>query len=202
MQAFPALLVLAYLSGAIPWSVWLGKLFYGVDPRHESDGNPGASNAFRAGGWKLGIVVLVLDFLKGFVPVFIAKWGLQLPDSQLFWVALMPTLGHGFSIFLRFRGGRGLDTLFGVWAGLTLYEAPLVMGGAAIMATLTLKNDALKSLTIPAALIAYLVVTGKPVWMMLLALVQLSILVAKLGVFYRSSARRNPRDDRAPVLKA
>jgi len=201
MHAFPALLILAYLCGALPWSVWLGKLFFGVDPRHENDGNPGASNALRAGGWKLGIAVLILDFLKGFAPVFIAKWGMQLPENQLFWVALMPTLGHAFSIFLCFRGGRALDTLFGVWAGLTLYAVPLVMGGAAIAATLTLKNDALKSLSIPAALIAYLLLTAKPQWMVLLALAQLAVLVMKLGVFYRASAGRSRVDDRASALK-
>jgi glycerol-3-phosphate acyltransferase PlsY len=194
-------LILAYLSGALPWSVWLGKLFFRVDPRQESDGNPGASNAFRAGGWKLGIAVLILDFLKGFMPVFIAKWGLQLPESQLFWVALMPTLGHAFSVFLVFRGGRALATLFGVWAGLTLYEVPLVMGAAAIVATITLKNDALKSLTIPGVLIAYLLLTGKPDWMVLLALAQLAVLVAKLGVYYLTSAKPDQGDNHAPALK-
>jgi glycerol-3-phosphate acyltransferase PlsY len=189
MPAFPALLILAYMSGALPWSVWLGKLLFRVDPRRERDGNPGAANAFRVGGWRLGAAVLILDFLKGFVPVLIAKWGVQLPESQLFWVALMPTLGHAFSIFLRFRGGRALDTLFGVWTGLTLYEAPLVMGGAAIASVLALKNDTLRSLAIPAALIAYLLLTGKPLWMLILALLQLAILVSKLGTHVRIFAR-------------
>lgn len=197
MPAFPVLLILAYLSGALPWSVWLGRLFYRVDPRRESDGNPGAMNAFRAGGWKLGAAVLILDFLKGFVPVFLAKWGFQLPESQLFWVTLMPTLGHAFSVFLGFRGGRALDTLFGVWSGLTLYEAPLVMGAAAITAILTLKNDALRSLAIPIVLIAYLLLTGKPLWMLLLALAQLAVLVSKLGAFYRFSARSRSNHQRS-----
>ena len=190
MSAFAIMLILSYLSGAIPWSVWLGRWFYHVDPRRESDGNPGAMNAFRAGGWQFGIAVLILDFLKGFLPVFIAKWGVQLPDSQLFWVALMPSLGHSFSIFLLFRGGRALDTLFGVWTGLTLYELPLVMGAAAITAVLTLKNDTLRSLVIPVALLAYLLLTGKPSWMALLALVQLAVLMTKLTVFHRLAAER------------
>ncbi len=185
MLAFPALLIAAYLSGALPWSVWLGKLFFRVDPRRQSDGNPGAANAFRSGGWRLGVAVLILDFLKGFVPVFIAKWGLQLPDSQLFWVALMPTLGHAFSIFLGGRGGRALDTLFGVWAGLTLYELPLVMGGTAIVAMLVFKDDARRALAIPIVLIIALLVGGKPVWMIALAVAQLVILASKIVAFYR-----------------
>src|SRR6188768_3565708 len=62
--SFIALLILSYLSGALPWSVWLGKLFFRVDPRSQTDGNPGAANAFRVGGWPLGVSVLLLDFFK------------------------------------------------------------------------------------------------------------------------------------------
>ncbi len=202
MLVFPALLMLAYLSGALPWSVWLGRLFFRIDPRRESDGNPGAANAFRAGGWRLGVAVLILDFLKGFAPVFIAKWGLQLPDSQLFWVALMPTLGHAFSIFLGFRGGRALATLFGVWAGLTLYEMPLVMGGTAIAALFMLKDDAQRALAIPIVLIIALLIMGKPVWMVALAFAQLAILASKIVAFYRASVRHaasyNPSSTLSP----
>lgn len=187
MLAFPLALIAAYLSGALPWSVWLGRLLYGIDPRRQSDGNPGAANAFRAGGWRLGGIVLLLDFLKGFAPVFVAKWGLQLPASELFWVALMPTLGHAFSVFLRLRGGRALDTLFGVWTGLTLYEMPLVMGGTAILGMVILKDDAQRALAIPVVLLLALLVSGKPVWMAVLAFAQLIILASKLAAHYRSA---------------
>ena len=201
MPTFPVLILVAYLSGALPWSVWLGTLLFQVDPRRQSDGNPGAANAFRVGGWRLGVAVLILDFLKGFIPVFIAKWGLQLPDSQLFWVALMPTLGHAFSIFLGLRGGRALDTLFGVWAGLTLYEMPLVMGGAAMVAMLALKDDAQRALTIPIVLIVALLVGGKPIWMIALAFTQLVVLASKIVAFYRTSVRLSTRTDRSTPLK-
>jgi acyl phosphate:glycerol-3-phosphate acyltransferase len=109
---FFAWLMISYLSGALPWAVWLGKCLYGVDPRQEGDGNPGAINAFRAGGRRLGITVLILDFLKAFTPVFIARWGLGFATDQLFWIAFMPSLGHAFSIFLRFRGKRTLVPWF------------------------------------------------------------------------------------------
>ncbi len=178
---FIALLILAYLSGALPWSVWLGKLFFHVDPRSQADGNPGAANAFRAGGWRLGASVLLLDFFKAFLPVLIARWGLQLPGDQLFWVALMPTLGHAFSIFLGFKGGRALVTLFGVWSGLTLYKLPLVMGGAAILALPILRNDVQRALIVPTVAIAYLTLQGEPLWMLALAMAQLLILVVKSG---------------------
>lgn len=186
-MVFIILLILAYLSGALPWSVWLSRLFMGADPRSQADGNPGAANAFRVGGWRLGISVLLLDFFKAFLPVFVAGWGLQLPDSQMCWLALMPTVGHAFSIFLGFRGGRAIVTLFGVWSGVTLYEIPLVMGGAAIVASLLFRNDLLRALVVPLTVIAYVVLTEAPFWMLALGTAQLLILLSKLGAFYLST---------------
>jgi glycerol-3-phosphate acyltransferase PlsY len=176
-------LIGTYLSGALPWSVWLGKRFFSADPRDQSDMNPGAANAFRVGGWRLGVVVLLLDFCKAFLPVAAARWLVGFPDAQLFWLACMPTLGHAFSVFLRFRGGRGIVTMFGVWAGLTLYQAPLVMGLTAVVATLLVKNDEYRSLAIPLVLIVWLLVASFPLWMVLLAGAELAVLAGKIGAF-------------------
>lgn len=186
-MSFTVLLILTYLSGALPWSVWLSRLFCGADPRSQADGNPGAANVFRIGGWRLGVIVLLLDFFKAFIPVFIGRWGLQLSDSQMFWLALMPTVGHAFSIFLRMRGGRAIVTLFGVWCGITLYALPMVMGGTAIVVTLLIKNGQLRALAVPLSVIAYALLTGAPLWMLALGVAQLAILVSKLGAFYLSS---------------
>jgi glycerol-3-phosphate acyltransferase PlsY len=179
--SFPAWVLLAYLLGAVPWSVWLGRLFYRVDPRDYGDGNPGAANAFRAGGRTLGIAVLVLDFLKAFVPVVIAARGILFPPEQLLWIALAPTVGHAFSVFLRFRGGRALVTLFGVWCALTLYEIPLVMGAAAVLLTLFLKKDDLTSVMILLVVIGYLLARQSDGWMLLLAAEQMLVVAAKIG---------------------
>lgn len=179
--AFFGLLILAYAMGALPWSVWLGKRFYDVDPRTLADGNPGAANAFRAGGWRLGVAVLLLDFFKALLPVAIARWGLRLPGDQLFWIALAPTVGHAFSVFLRLRGGRALVTVFGVWCGLTLYEVPLVMGGAALIATRVIKRDSLSTLLIPVVALIYLLLRGAAVWLLLLAVAQFGIFALKIG---------------------
>lgn len=187
-----ALCLLAYLSGAIPWSVWLGRAFYGVDVRAVADGNPGATNAYRAGGWKLGAAVVLLDFFKAFVPVLIARWGVRLPGEQVFLVALLPTVGHAFSIFLRFRGGRALASMFGAWSGLTLYEVPLVMGGAAIVSTFALKNDAQRALAVPAAALTYVLLRGRPAWMVALAVAQIAVLAVKLVVHARAPRRPLP----------
>lgn len=176
-------LIICYLAGAIPWSVWMGKRLSSVDPRDQPDHNPGAANAFRAGGWRLGTAVLLLDFCKAFLPVAIARWLIRFPDNQLFWLALMPTVGHAFSVFLRFRGGRGIVTMFGVWTALTLYLAPAIMGLTAIAALFVLKNDEGRSIAIPLLLIVFLLLTGAPGWMIALACAQLAVLGAKIAVF-------------------
>ena len=188
------LLSIAYISGSLPWSVWLGKQFSGIDPRTLTDGNPGAANAFRSAGKSVGIAVLILDFLKAFIPVAIARWVFNLPDIALFLIAFAPMFGHAFSLFLRFRGGRGITALFGVWAGLTLYEVPIVLGFVAIVSTFIIKNDELKTLLIPIVAGIYLVVMGKPSWMILLAFTQLLIILAKIIPFYIESSKQSAYD--------
>lgn len=189
---FALWLVVSYLCGALPWSVWLGRLLFRADPRQHADGNPGAANAFRAAGWRLGAAVLVLDYLKAFLPVLVAHYGFQFPEQQLFWIALMPTLGHAFSIFLRFRGGRAIVVMFGVWSGLTLYVVPLVIGITAIAATLVFRSDILRTLTIPVVLVAYLMLQNAPLWMLGLAAAQLLVFVVKIGVARLSPAPAPP----------
>jgi acyl phosphate:glycerol-3-phosphate acyltransferase len=184
---------IAYISGSLPWSVWLGKRFSGVDPRTATDGNPGAANAFRTGGRNIGATVLILDFLKAFIPVFIARWILNLPDSQLFLIAFAPMFGHAFSVFLRFRGGRGITALFGVWAGLTLYEVPMILGLGAIIATFLIKNDELKTLLLPLIGCGFLLVLDKPLWMVGLAIAQFAILLSKIIPFYLASPKQTLR---------
>lgn len=184
-------LALAYLAGAIPWSVWLGRWFFHVDPRLQGDGNPGTANAFRAAGWRLGVSVLVLDFFKAFIPVALAYWIVRFPGSELFWIALMPSIGHAYSIFLRFRGGRALVVLFGVWSGLTLYIVPIIMGITAFGSSIVFKHDEARTLSIPVVLIAFLLVTHAPTWMILLGSAQLLIFVLKIGAYYvQTSAQK------------
>ncbi len=117
----------AYLSGSIPFSVWLGRLTLHTDIRSYGDHNPGATNVARAGGWQLGALALLLDMLKGAIPVGLAWYWGGLSGWSLVPVALAPVLGHAYSPFLRFRGGKALAVTMGVWGGLTLGEGPLVL---------------------------------------------------------------------------
>lgn len=181
---FILLLIVAYLCGSLPWSVWLGSLFFRTDPRQQSDGNPGTANAFRAAGARLGVAVLILDFLKAFLPVLVAYRGIGFSDWESFFIALMPTLGHAFSVFLGFRGGRAIVVMFGVWTALTLYLVPVFMGITAVAAVFLIRNDVWRTLIIPVVLVPFLVLQGAPLWMVALALAQLLVFVVKIGAGY------------------
>ncbi|MBK8987797.1 MAG: glycerol-3-phosphate acyltransferase [Chloroflexi bacterium] len=120
--------ILSFLAGSLPFSVWVGRLALQKDVRQYGDGNPGASNVFRAGGKGWGVLAVLLDGFKGAIPVGIAYYGVGLEGWGLTAVAIAPILGHAFSPFLRFRGGKALATTFGVWLGLTLWWGPTTLG--------------------------------------------------------------------------
>jgi glycerol-3-phosphate acyltransferase PlsY len=130
MMTYLHWIVLAFLSGAIPYSVWLGKIFLHVDVRSYGDGNPGATNLFRAGSPLLGIITLILDVGKAALPVGICHSVLGFRGLGMAAIALAPLVGHMFSPFLRFKGGKALATALGMWIGLTTWQAslPAVLG--------------------------------------------------------------------------
>ena len=118
-------ILFAFLCGSLPFSVWLGKLLLGKDVRQFGDGNPGATNVFRAGGKILGLLALLLDISKAAVPVGLAYNNFHIPALPMFFVSIAPVLGHMFSPFLGFHGGKAVGSALGVWIGLTVWKAPL-----------------------------------------------------------------------------
>ncbi len=118
-------IVVAFLSGSLPFSVWLAKAFLHKDVRQYGDGNPGATNVFRAGNQFIGLLALLLDISKAAAPVGLAYFSFGIRGAEMFFIAIAPLLGHRFSPFLRFRGGKALATTLGVWIGLTLWKASL-----------------------------------------------------------------------------
>jgi len=117
--AFAVLFCLAYLMGSIPFGLIVGKAFYGVDVRQHGSGNVGTTNVFRVLGKKAGIVVMVLDILKGYLPAALAAALFQ-PWYAIF-IAAAPVVGHMYSVFLKGSGGKGVAT----GAGVVLALAPL-----------------------------------------------------------------------------
>ena len=124
MIAYVMILV-SFISGALPFSVWLTRIVLGKDVRHFGDGNPGAANVFRTGNQYLGLITLLLDVSKAAAPVGFAYNNLQIRGIPMFFIAVAPVLGHMFSPFLGFKGGKAIATVLGVWIGLTLWVASL-----------------------------------------------------------------------------
>jgi acyl phosphate:glycerol-3-phosphate acyltransferase len=118
--------LLAFLFGAIPFGLVIGKL-KGVDLRTKGSGNIGASNAMRELGKPLGVLVFLLDTLKGWLPVFAAH-RLELASEWLVGVGLAAVLGHIYSPFVRFKGGKGVATALGVLLGLDWRVALIAFG--------------------------------------------------------------------------
>ncbi len=100
----------------------------GRDIRHYGDANPGASNVLRAGGKGAAALALLLDFLKGAIPVGLAHFQFGFTGWSLILVAILPVLGHAFSPLLGGKGGKAVATTGGIWCGLTIWEGPTIGG--------------------------------------------------------------------------
>ena len=121
--------VLAYLIGSIPVGYLVAKA-RGVDISQVGSGNMGATNITRNLGSFLGATVGVLDFLKGFLPALLISRVYGNQDWHLFAVSILPVVGHIFPIWLNFKGGKGVATIFGILAayfGLPLFLAFLLI---------------------------------------------------------------------------
>jgi glycerol-3-phosphate acyltransferase PlsY len=134
------LVVGGFLAGSIPFGLVLAHLFLGVDVRTVGSGNIGATNVARAGGKKLGIAVLLLDAAKAAVPMLVARALLgDAPHAETWTVATGAAafLGHVFTPWLRFQGGKGVATGLGVFAVLSPWSAlaGIVAWGLAYAAT-------------------------------------------------------------------
>ncbi|MDD2564661.1 MAG: glycerol-3-phosphate 1-O-acyltransferase PlsY [Salinivirgaceae bacterium] len=115
--------VLAYVIGSIPTAVWIGRRYYNTDIREHGSGNAGATNTFRVLGVKAGIIVLVIDVLKGFCAVIfsylIAKQiGVHEEDLLRIIAGLSAVMGHIYPLFADFRGGKGVATIMGAVLGI------------------------------------------------------------------------------------
>ena len=117
-------ILLAYLTGAFPSAVWVGKTFYKIDVREFGSGNAGATNTFRVLGKKAGIPVLIMDIFKGWLSVNYISFLTNIPESAeaVFEIKLAfgiaAVIGHLFPIYTGFRGGKGIATLLGLLIGL------------------------------------------------------------------------------------
>ncbi len=154
-------LVLAYLFGSIPAGVLVART-YGVDIRKVGSGNIGATNVLRTLGWGPALVVAFFDVFKGGIAVLIA-WALGLEAWTLGGVALAAVLGHNYSLFLGFRGGKGVATSFGTLLFLdpvlTLWTLPI---GLSVM--LLTRYVSAGSITGGVTALVLALALGRPLW--------------------------------------
>lgn len=119
------LIVLAYLIGSVPTSVWVGRYFFNIDIRDYGSGNAGATNTYRVLGPKWGTIVMVTDMVKGIIAVKLAFLLPEYVGSEVRLVnlqvglGLAAVVGHIFPIWADFRGGKGVATLFGLVLGIS-----------------------------------------------------------------------------------
>lgn len=159
MVSLFTVLIISYVLGSIPSSLWVGQIFHKMDIRNFGSGNLGTTNAFRNLGWKSGISVLILDFMKGFIPSFwIAMYAFEIGNGPIAppgWEAdaflkitcgLLAVIGHMFPIFANFKGGKGAATACGMLFGIE----PISIGissGIFIIIVLTTRFASLASIT-------------------------------------------------------
>ena len=141
--------VIGYLMGAIPFALILGKRMGGVDISKHGSGNLGGTNVLRVLGIRAGFLTMALDIVKAFVPVLLAKFIigdsiLNIAGFPLNWqwgqviTALMVMVGHNWSVYIRFRGGKGVATYFGSLFAIFPWAA--LLGGAILIVTVLLSK--------------------------------------------------------------
>jgi glycerol-3-phosphate acyltransferase PlsY len=177
-------IALSYVLGSVPSGLWLGKTFKGIDIREHGSGNIGAANTLRVLGKKFGAVTLMADAAKGFISVIVfARLGTW-PELPLL-CGIAAIIGHMVSIFLKFKGGKGVAT----GAGMYLALAPLAMIGAGIAFALVAKTTRIASASslTATAVLGVVVLATATTWPL-----RFVTLLVVLMVFYkhRSNIRR------------
>lgn len=105
--------LIGYLLGSIPTSVIISKFILHDDVRQHGSGNPGSSNMIRTFGLKYGLIVLALDILKGLLAALVGRWLVGGDAGGMYYGAVTAVLGHNWSVFLGFKGGKGVATTVG-----------------------------------------------------------------------------------------
>jgi glycerol-3-phosphate acyltransferase PlsY len=127
---FLTAVLIAYLCGSIPFGLLIGRWVKGIDVREHGSKNSGATNVFRVVGKKWGILVFVLDAAKGYAGVMLGCAAAQVPVGSGFsyFLAVAAIFGHTFSLWLKFKGGKGVATSLGVFLAAALMPTLIAFG--------------------------------------------------------------------------
>jgi glycerol-3-phosphate acyltransferase PlsY len=201
-----ALVILAYLIGSVPTSVWVSKAVFGIDIRDYGSGNAGATNTFRVLGSRWGTFVMLVDMLKGLLAV---KLAYLLPYYVMndfartnfqIGLGLMAVLGHIFPIWAEFRGGKGVATLFGLILGIS----PITALGCVAVFSLVLYltrfvslSSILASLAFPVFILVVFNVDNETYRIFAIAVAMLVILTHQKNI----TRLLKGAESKAPILK-
>jgi acyl phosphate:glycerol-3-phosphate acyltransferase len=130
------ILISSYLLGSIPFGYIFARLIGKTDIREHGSGNIGATNILRVMGWKIALPVFVLDLLKGYLAVTLAKTVGDLPLLQLT-AGLLAMVGHSFPVFIGFRGGKAAATAIGVLLAISGWVTMALFASAALVLLFT-----------------------------------------------------------------
>lgn len=134
------IIALSYFLGAFPSAVIISKKFFGFDIREKGSGNMGSTNAFRVLGWKWGVVVQLLDILKGVLAVVVVAnllgSDVHIPNATIFEdltlikiiAGITAVCGHIWSVFVGFKGGKGINTAAGMLIGIAPIDVSIAIG--------------------------------------------------------------------------
>jgi glycerol-3-phosphate acyltransferase PlsY len=153
------LAVAAFWLAACPFSVWIGKWLLGRDIKGYGDSNPGAYNVFRAGGWKVGVLAMVVDIVKGVPFVALAHYYFELPMVAVMSIGLCAILGHAYSPLLHFQGGKALAVTGGVMFALPQHEIVISVLVFMFIGFLLIDVDGWRVMFSMGASVIYLVIT-------------------------------------------
>jgi acyl phosphate:glycerol-3-phosphate acyltransferase len=171
--------VAAFILGAVPFSVIIGRLALKRDITTYGDGNPGAFNVFRAGGRKTGFLAVALDVAKGVPLVWLSHTMFDLPALATVFIAVSAVLGHAFSPFLRWHGGKAIAVTFGVILGLPGYSVLLAFIVFVLIGFFLIEVDAWKIIFGACGALVFLFITKANSWELVLMFLVLCILAFK-----------------------
>lgn len=192
------LLAVAYVLGSIPTSYAVGRSIHGIDLRKHGSGNLGATNTFRVLGWRAAVPVIIVDVGKGWVPAaFFPIWdGAPAPEWALAYGAAA-IMGHVFSVFVNFRGGKGVATSAGVFMAIAPWAVLIgaVVWTVVVVLTRTVSlGSLLAAVVLPIAVYA----TGEPLLELWLSLA----LSAFVIYAHRGNIRRLLRGEESRITRS
>jgi glycerol-3-phosphate acyltransferase PlsY len=187
------LILAAFILGALPFSVWVGRWFLKKDITKYGDGNPGAANVFRSGSIKLGLLAVLLDILKGVPFVFMSYAVFDLSIGVVVAVGAGAIMGHAFSPFLKFKGGKSVAVTFGVIMAMPQVDILVVFILLALFGFLFIEQHSWAVMPGPAGTLVYLLMARGSSWELLFMIGVLVLFVVKQYDNLRAFPRFKPR---------